>query len=136
MLEVTNSGPSSCGGADTKLNHAKCAINNIVNSYGDIVFGLGRFRMVDGGTPPGSCTLTGAGASGTATCNTSTDMFELLSALVDSGNDQAAAWTDGTLNTCTDVGTDPEAHVVGRRPLGVLQDRVVGPLPADDGLRT
>ena len=38
------SGPPSCGGTDNKLNHAKCAINNIANSYGDMVFALGRFR--------------------------------------------------------------------------------------------
>ena len=117
MNEVTGSGPSSCGGADSKLNHAKCAINNIVNSYGDIVFGLGRFRMVDGGTPP-SCTLSGAGAAGSATCNTSTDMFELLAALVDGTNGLSAVWTDRTLNTCTDVGTDPEIFgVAGNTPL-------------------
>src|SRR5258708_3326053 len=32
--------------ADTKLNHARCAINNIANSYGDVVLALARFRSV------------------------------------------------------------------------------------------
>ena len=35
---------------DNKLNHARCAINNIANSYADIVFALGRFRNVTSGT--------------------------------------------------------------------------------------
>src|SRR5512147_395194 len=59
MGNSTGSGPPSCGGADTRLNHARCAINRIVNSYGDMVFALGRFRMADSGTYP-SCTSTGA----------------------------------------------------------------------------
>src|SRR6476659_9474669 len=63
MAEVTGSGPPSCGGADTKMNHARCAINRIVNSYGDMVFALGRFRMTAGGTTtattfPTGCTST------------------------------------------------------------------------------
>ena len=55
----TGYGPPSCGGIDNKLNHAKCAINNIVNSYGDMVFAFGRFRTTMGGTtssfPTGCC---------------------------------------------------------------------------------
>src|SRR5262245_12439578 len=35
---------------DNKLDHAKCAIENIANSYGDIVFSLARFRNVTSGT--------------------------------------------------------------------------------------
>ena len=30
--------------ADQKFFHAKCAINNIANSYGEIVFALARYR--------------------------------------------------------------------------------------------
>ncbi|MBA3396234.1 MAG: hypothetical protein H0T89_26625 [Deltaproteobacteria bacterium] len=117
MNIATGSGPPSCGGPDTRINHARCAINRIVNSYGDIVFGLGRFRMAMGGTFP-SCTLTGAGTSGSSTCNTTTNMFELLSAVVDGDNEKAAVWTDGTINTCTQVGSDPEIWgAAGNTPL-------------------
>lgn len=44
MDSATSAGPPSCGGADTRLNHAKCAINKLSNSYGDMVLALGRFR--------------------------------------------------------------------------------------------
>ena len=43
MTAATGAGPTSCGKADSRINHAVCAINNIVNSYGDMVFGLARF---------------------------------------------------------------------------------------------
>jgi hypothetical protein len=107
MNETTGAGPPSCGGLDTKLDHARCAINNIVNSYGDMVFALGRFRMTMSGTYP-VCTSTGAGTTGSATCNGTANMFELLTPLVDGNNELASVWTDGTQNTCTAVGTDPE----------------------------
>src|SRR5687768_5613107 len=59
----TGFGPPSCGGADTKLNHATCAINRITNSYGDMVIGLARFRASLGGTIsgtfPNGCCMAG-----------------------------------------------------------------------------
>ncbi|HUS30996.1 MAG TPA: MopE-related protein [Kofleriaceae bacterium] len=65
MDDVTGSGPTSCGKVDNKINHAVCAINNIVNSYGDMVFSLARFRETTSGTytnscgPGGQCTTRG-----------------------------------------------------------------------------
>ncbi|HTL38743.1 MAG TPA: MopE-related protein [Kofleriaceae bacterium] len=65
MDDVTGSGPTSCGKVDNKINHAVCAINNIVNSYGDMVFSLARFREATSGTytnncgPGGQCTTHG-----------------------------------------------------------------------------
>ena len=117
MNMATGVGPPSCGGADTRLNHARCAINNIVNSYGDMVFALGRFRMTMSGTYP-SCTSTGASNPGSSLCNGTADMFELLTPLVEGNNELAAAWTDGTQNTCTATGTDPEIwRADGETPL-------------------
>jgi hypothetical protein len=117
----TGSGPPTCGGVDNKLNHAMCAINKITNSYGDMVFALARFRTTVGGTisgtfPTGCCMAgpnIGANGSCTAgpTCTSgqpNDHMFELLSPLVDGDNDRAGAWTNGTANSCTTVGTDPE----------------------------
>src|SRR5262245_27167973 len=86
MDEATNSGPPSCGGTDTKLNHARCAISNIVDSYGDIEFALGRFRTTMGGattaaTFPTGCCVAGpsVGANGACTagptCTATDDMF-------------------------------------------------------------
>src|SRR5688572_9389087 len=60
MLITTGSGPTSCGKPDNRLNHAVCAINNIVNSYGDMVFSLGRFReSTNGGNGPLTCDANG-----------------------------------------------------------------------------
>jgi hypothetical protein len=97
---TTGFGPPSCGGPDTRLNHARCAINKIVNSYGDMTFALGRYpRQTMGGTSgttfPSGCTLTNPGCRGK-----DDDQFELLSPLVEGGNDAAAKWTDQTGNTC------------------------------------
>ncbi len=59
MLVSTGSGPTSCGKQDNRLNHAVCAINNIVNSYGDMVFSLARFREQTTGTYATSCDANG-----------------------------------------------------------------------------
>jgi hypothetical protein len=61
----TGFGPPSCGGIDTRLSHAKCAINNIVNSYGDMVFALARFRTTMGGATVGAA-VTIAGVANAA----------------------------------------------------------------------
>jgi hypothetical protein len=113
---------------DNKLNHAKCAINNIANSYGDIVFAFARFRNAVSGTTtpdtfPAGCCQHGpdAGAcNGTSyTCSAADSMFELLTPLVDGSNSAAATWVNFTGNTCTSVGTDPEIwNADSNTPLG------------------
>jgi hypothetical protein len=119
----TGSGPPSCGGIDNKLNHAKCALNNIVNSYGDMVFAFGRFRTTMGNTTtsatfPAGCCEAGPGISGTngcaagPACNATTTasgvMLQLMSGLVDGNNQAAATYTNFSGNSCTLGGTDPE----------------------------
>ena len=119
MDSATGSGPPSCGGVDSRLDHARCAINKIVNSYGDIMFALGRFRQVMGGTttagtfPAGCCTAgPDVGANGACgagiTCSALDDNFELLTALVDGGNATTARWVDFSGDTCTATGSNPE----------------------------
>jgi hypothetical protein len=131
MGQATGSGPPSCGGTDTKLNHARCAITKIVASYGDIVFALSRFRTTMSGTTtastfPAGCCATGPGGAQSSppgcangiTCNATDDMFELLSPLVDGGNSAAGVWTNLSGNTCTAAGTDPEIwQANGNTPL-------------------
>src|SRR5215470_10113566 len=73
MGQATGSGPPSCGGPDTKLNHARCAITKIVGSFGDIVFSLGRFRTVMGGTTtpatfPSGCCVAGPDGGANGAC--------------------------------------------------------------------
>jgi hypothetical protein len=135
MAQQTGAGPSSCGGQDNALNHAKCAINKIVNSYGDMVFALGRFRETPGGTFTTACDLNGdvLGSGGDqctsiglscqtcgcnplsgATCTSqpgcaatmrSDARGEMLTGLVDGGNSAAAVWTDFQCGTCGGPGT-------------------------------
>ncbi|HEY4176644.1 MAG TPA: MopE-related protein [Kofleriaceae bacterium] len=107
MDEATNTGPPSCGGKDSKLDHARCAINQIVNAYGDMTFALARFRATMSGTTtantfPAGCNLNAQ------SCSATDEQFELLTPLVDGTNDKAAVWTNFTGNTCTATGTDPE----------------------------
>ena len=121
MNASTSAGPPSCGGLDNRLNHARCAINKIVNSYGDMVFALGRFRETGSGTFATSCDangdiagggadqcttsgvscnacncsgLTGGCGSGCTTSMRSDARGEMLTGLVEGNNKPAAVWTD------------------------------------------
>jgi len=137
MADPTGSGPPSCGGTDSKLNHARCAINNIVNSYGDIVFAFARFRET-AGTSNSNGAACGLNASSPTNCTLSqpscgtdeagADHFELLTALVDGNNAETAKWVDNSCNTCT-----PSI------PMGASQDGEVwnasGATPIDGALK-
>ncbi|HEY5925817.1 MAG TPA: MopE-related protein [Kofleriaceae bacterium] len=74
MATVTGSGPTSCGKTDNRINHAVCAINNIVNSYGDMVFSLAKFRETASGSPGDAFCTTGCSTNGPycADCNPTT----------------------------------------------------------------
>ena len=113
MNQATGNGPPSCGGVDSKLTHAKCAIRNIANSYGDIEFALARFRNIMSGTTtaatfPTGCSSPGPDVTGGVVCTNNDDIFEELNPLADNNNPATAVWVNGTGNTCTAVGTDPE----------------------------
>src|SRR3954462_4838362 len=42
----TQFGNASCVGAGRRrIDHAKCAVQNVANNYGEMVMGLGRFRQ-------------------------------------------------------------------------------------------
>ncbi len=126
MDSSTGSGPPSCGGTDSRLNHAKCAINQIANSYGDMVLGLARFRESHTGTYSSSCTAdcamtgidctacdesTGAGCSAAMSAD---NLFEVLTPLVDGNNHDTARWTDFSCQTCGgDLGSNPEIFETG-----------------------
>jgi hypothetical protein len=116
MTGATNSGPPSCGGTDTKIEHARCAINNIVNSYGgDMVFAFGKFRETPTGTYVSNCATdcnttqlvdctgcnTGTGA-GCPALGALDDNFQLVTALQDGNSQQTATYTDFQCNTCAE----------------------------------
>ena len=120
--------------ADNKLNHAKCAIQSIANSYGDMVLALSRFRSTSGGTVsgefPNGCTNTGV------SCTANDNMFQLLTPLVDGTNGDAARWVNFTGNTCNS-GSDPEIwNAPNSTPLGgslLGSQRYLKGLQATDG---
>ncbi len=53
--------PNSCGVEQTRINAAKCVLNDIVNAYGEVTFGLSEFQM--------ACGLDGGDDVYTATCS-------------------------------------------------------------------
>jgi MYXO-CTERM domain-containing protein len=121
MQNATGFGPPSCAGSsDTRLHHAKCAINNIANAYGDMVLALARFRQsTTDNTPADGCTMS-AGCPAAANRDIA---FEPLVALVDGNNDALARWTDFTQNTCQlpiPIGPtdDPEIFFGSGTPIG------------------
>jgi hypothetical protein len=104
MTDPTGSGPPSCGGidaTDTKLHHAVCAINNIVNSYGDMVFALARFREIPGGTLSGTCP-SGCSSNELVNCgNCGNDPCTMCNADADCVAALAGTTCDTTHHYCT-----------------------------------
>ncbi len=50
MGSSTGSGNNSCGQPRTRLNDAKCALQQVVNGFGDVTFGLTSFKEYGTGT--------------------------------------------------------------------------------------
>ena len=109
MSDPTNSGPPSCPGTtDTKLDHAKCAVQKISESYGEMVMALGRFHQssTDNDCSNG-CTLSGIDCSA---CDTATgascpsangDQLDILVPLLDGNQNSIVNWTDFACGQCT-----------------------------------
>ncbi len=128
MNQPTGSGPPTCPDAngnalpDTKLNHARCAVQNIVNSYGDIVFAFARYHENASNTGTGRCGTNASSPTNCAlaqeACNSNSDRFQLMTALVDGANASTALWADYSCSTCTPhfpplAGEDPEVWNAG-----------------------
>ena len=128
MNSATGFGPPSCGGYDTRLDHAKCALTNIASTYGDIVLAFARYRESQntGDTNCGN----GCGVSGVdcydcsrngANCTLDQyhgDRFELLTPLVDNNQNDILNWVNLTCGTCTLTSSlDPEIESSGWTPI-------------------
>ncbi len=127
MDASTGQGPPSCGGIDQRLDHAKCAIYNVAASYGDMVLGLGRFRLSTtdtncangcsmSGIECGSCNnSTGSGCTATMS---NPGRLEVLTGLVDGANEDVITWTNFTCGTCgTSLASDPDIYIGGWTPV-------------------
>ena len=120
MNSSTGQGPSSCGGEDTLIDHAKCAIQQVVDAYADIQFGMGRFRA------GGNCTTcvdddaidcSACNGSGSAACTAtmdSPDRFQLLVPFVEDSNDAIRQWVNfdcGSGGCSLDPADNPELRI-------------------------
>jgi len=119
MFSETGAGPPSCGGDDTRFDHAKCALTHIVENYGDTVIALARFREDITTTACESdcarsvqCADCDDILGCTNYCNPSTgvncdaswgsaDQLEILVPLVDNNQNDILTWNDFVCGTCT-----------------------------------
>ena len=60
---------NSCGRERSRMSDAKCVITDVVSTYGEAVFGLGRYKVNCGGAyNPGTCPACHEGSSPANTC--------------------------------------------------------------------
>ncbi len=127
MAGSTGFGSPSCGGDDTKLDHAKCAIQSVASNYGEMILALARFRVsTTDNDPSNGCTMSyidcdpcnaNTGVGCTAAMR-SPDEFELLVPLLDENQEDILSWVDFTLGTCyADLANDPELFAVSWTPI-------------------
>jgi hypothetical protein len=127
MTDATGFGPPSCSNTDTKMDHAKCAIQKIANSYGDMVLALARFRVTTGSDNvcnDGNGCSTAAGIdcslcnSGAGTCPAANgDQFEVLAPLLDNNQATLIPWVDNICTTCAPGSANPELFATGWTPI-------------------
>ena len=120
MADPVTSGPPSCAGAAAnRMDHAKCAIQNITNSYDEMVLALARFRI---STSDGDCTN---GCTGSYFCDgDEPDSFELVVPLDEDNASELLNWVDYSLTLCDGNNdctvrstTEPELFAFGNTPL-------------------
>jgi hypothetical protein len=111
MSNSTGTGNDSCGWTKTKSNDAKCVLGKLVNSYGDVVFGLSRFHM----TCSSACNWvepgTLHGCNGTyGLCD---NKGEILTPILEDNQSRIYKWVDGTCTgDCSkdDINGNPEQY--------------------------
>jgi hypothetical protein len=140
MSASTGAGVNSCGRERTRLSDAKCVLSTVVSGYGDIVFGLERFRQVTSGTCSGACSGCGTGTC-PATCTgcTATSLScsacdpsaatpaaggcpatggdatqgEILAPIIEDTQPDILRWVDYSCDSCTSGGGNPELGASG-----------------------
>jgi len=100
----------SCGFGTTRLSHAKCVLNKLVNGTGDARWGLGRFnRPCSGG---GGCTNNGG------TCDATSASGDILVAIGDETADLITTWVNNAGTGCSPTCTTRELTATGNTPIG------------------
>jgi len=121
MSASTGGATNSCGQAQTRMSDAKCVLQQILDGYGDVVFGLERY-MVDctGSCAPGCATDCGCSCS-SLSCNScndngggcpaagaSADQGQVLVEIREDNQYDIREWVDFSCGACSTAGPDPE----------------------------
>ncbi|GAB4211023.1 MAG: hypothetical protein OHK0013_32300 [Sandaracinaceae bacterium] len=123
MTASTGSGMNSCGRTRTRLSDAKCVLQRVINGYGDVTFGLGRFAQR---SPSGTCTSTcvpgtsggTCGCSYTATCDATANSGQVIVPFSPTNQADILRFVDYTCGTCTDtIASNPELRAGGNTPI-------------------
>ncbi len=121
MDAPTGAGLNSCGHVQGRLSDAKCVLSNIVNSYGDVVFGLERFKEVTSGVPsaaPAGCGTHACQTSCPDSCNACT-----VSTLFCGNCDPSAA--TAAAGNCPPTGGDADEGEVLTEIVDHQQDQIL-----------
>ena len=105
MSASTGTGMNSCGQTRTRINDARCVMQQVVNAYGDVQFGLMRYNETVTGTC-GAPTVTALNCSGCANsgagcpaAGSTAVQGQLLSPIVAQGSSSVVRWADFTCGT-------------------------------------
>ncbi|RMH43300.1 MAG: VWA domain-containing protein [Deltaproteobacteria bacterium] len=127
MDSAVSGPPETCSGGTSRFDHARCAIQKLVNTHGDAVFALARFRADATGATCNDCDGGGidcqacneSNGNGCTSTMNSPDRFELLVPLTDDNADAILAWSNFTCGGCGyDPAVDPEMATTGWTPIG------------------
>ena len=98
MDASTGTGNNSCGQTHNRINDARCAIQRVVNAFGDVQFGLGKFTQGcsncdwnGNGYSCSGCDYDGSGAGCPATGADET-RGDILVGIVDDNQQQILNW--------------------------------------------
>ncbi|NOY91479.1 MAG: hypothetical protein GXP55_09735 [Deltaproteobacteria bacterium] len=121
MGRGTTGGNNSCGQPASRMSDAKCVIQQVVNSYGDVTFGLGRFqqdysnrRACNSPCTAGSCGCRDR----TTVCNATAAAGQILVPIAARNQPQILNWVDYSCGSCTaTTGSTVELRSGGNTPL-------------------
>ena len=121
-------GPSrnSCGQTRTRINDARCVMQQVVNAYGDVEFGLMRYNEAVTGTCAApnptylDCTGCANSGGGCPAVGATAAQGQLLSPIVPQGGAGVERWADFTCTTGWDsltAGSNPELRAETFTPI-------------------
>src|SRR5690606_20852697 len=133
MDDRTGPGTNSCGRERTRLSDAKCVLQSVVNGFGDVSFGLARYRATcdSRDSCSSSCTSSCGCDCSFVDCGRcendgrrcpnnggSADQGQILVPIRDENQDDILEWIDYSCGSCgTGAGSDPELQAATWTPI-------------------